>query len=453
MLTIDRTRLTALLAHEIRTFNEKNPRSKTLFERAKKSLPGGVPMPWMNRWASPYPLFIERAHGACVQDVDGHEYVDLCLGDTGALFGHSPEPVARAIAEQSSQGFSYMLPTEDAVWVGEELGRRFGLPYWQFAMTATDANRFAIKAARAVTGRTRIAVFNGCYHGSLDETLVSIQNGVMSPLASNMGPSVDPAETTRIVEFNDVESLEKVLVGGDIACLLCEPVLTNIGLVFPEAGFHEAARELTRKYGTMLIVDETHTICAGPGGATRELNLDPDMMTIGKPLSCGIPAAVYGMSENVGRKIENWAGAQGSFVTGIGGTLAGNAFSIHAMRASLEHVMTDEAYASMTRQAERLVNGVREIIGERELPWSVARLGARVEFRFYQREPRNASEATLHQDDELDQLFRLYFLNRGMMLTIFYNVALVSPATTAKDIDRYNAVFLEFVQALAGDLA
>jgi len=450
MLTVDRNRLSALLKAEIRTFIEKNPRSNALFNRAKASLPGGVPMPWMTQWASPFPLFIDRAHGAHIQDVDGHEYVDFCLGDTGALFGHSPGPIARAVTEQASQGYSCMLPTEDAVWVGEELARRFGLPYWQFAMTATDANRFAIKAARAVTGRTRIAVFNGCYHGSLDETLVSIQNGVMSPLPTNMGLGTDPAETSRIVEFNDVKSLENALAKDDIACLLCEPVLTNIGLVFPEPGFHEAVRDLTRKYGIMLIVDETHTICAGPGGATRELGLEPDMMTIGKPLSGGIPSAAYGLSEEVSQKINDWAGAQDSFVTGIGGTLAGNAFSIHAMRASLEHVMTDEAYASMTGQAERLVSGAQKTIEERGLPWGVARLGARVEYRFHQREPGNASEAALHEDRDLDRLFRLYFLNRGMMLTIFYNVALVSPETTAEDIDHHNAVFREFAEMLAG---
>ena len=450
MAAIDRDGLRLLLDAEIRCFNEENPRSKALYERAKSSLPGGVPMPWMTQWASPFPLFIDRAEGARVHDIDGHDYVDFCLGDTGALFGHSPAPIARAVAEQASRGYSYMLPTEDAVWVGEELGRRFGLPYWQFAMTATDANRFAIKAARAVTGRTRIAVFNGCYHGSLDETLVGMRNGVMSPFPTNMGLGVDPAETTRMVEFNDVESLETALAGGDVACLLCEPVLTNIGLVFPEPGFHAAIREQTRKYGTMLIVDETHTICAGPGGATRELALDPDMITLGKPLSGGIPSAVYGMSETVARKIADWSGTLDSFVTGIGGTLAGNAFSMHAMRASLEHVMTDDAYAVMTGRAARLVTGVRDIIAERGLPWSVARLGARVEYRFHRREPRNASEATLHEDGDLDRLFRLYFLNRGVMLTIFYNVDLVSPETTVEDIDRHNAVFREFAVALAG---
>lgn len=450
MPDVKRIKLGNLLETEIRVFEQNNPRSQALFKRAGESLPRGVPMPWMTEWASPFPLFIERAQGAHVQDVDGHEYVDYCLGDTGALFGHSPQPIAEALNDQASRGYSHMLPTEDAVWVGEELSRRFGLPYWQFAITATDANRFAIKIARALTGRSRIAVFNGCYHGSLDETLVGIENGVMRPFPSNIGLGIDPAQTTRIVEFNDLEGLENILAAGDIACLLCEPVLTNIGLVFPQPDFHKAVRSLTRKHGTLLVIDETHTICAGPGGATRELALEPDMITIGKPLSGGIPSAAYGLSEEVGQGLSDWLTAQDSFVTGIGGTLAGNAFSIRAMRASLEQVMTDEAYASMIGKAKRLQSSVQQTIDEFKLPWSVARLGARIEYRFYPGEPDNASEATRYGDRELDRLFRLFFLNRGIMLTIFYNVALVSPETSEQDLDRHSTVFQEFVQLMAG---
>ncbi len=445
-MIIDQTKIIRLLETEIQNFAAANPRSKLLFDRATESLAGGVPMPWMTEWASPFPLFIDCASGAHVRDVDGHDYVDFCLGDTGALFGHSPPAVANAVIEQATRGYSYMLPTEDAVWVGEELQRRFELPYWQFAMTATDANRFAIKVARAVTNRTLIAVFNGCYHGSLDETLVSLQDGGMQPLSTNMGIAVDPAQTTRIVEFNDLKALEVLLAEENIACLLCEPVLTNIGLVFPESGFHKAVRELTKKYGTLLIVDETHTICAGPGGATQELALEPDIITLGKPLSGGIPSAVYGFTEEVGKSISNWAADQDSFVTGVGGTLAGNAFSTRAMRANLEQVMTDQAFQIMTERAQGLVGGVESIIKAFALPWSVARLGARIEYRFYPQQPRNATEATQISNRELERLFRLFFLNRGLMLTIFYNVALISPETTVKDIDRHVEVFREFVE-------
>ena len=449
-MCIDRNKLNGLLASESEHFIQANPTSKALFERAGKTLPRGVPMPWMSEWASPFPLFIEHARGAHVRDVDGHDYVDFCLGDTGALFGHSPEPVAAAIADQASRGYSYMLPTEDAIRVGEALQQRFKLPYWQFAMTATDANRFAIKLARAVTGRSLIAVFDGGYHGSLDETLVHLHDGRMQPLATNIGPGVDPQLTTRVVDFNDLEGLEAVLKNEDIACLLCEPVLTNNGLVFPEPGFHSAVRELTEQYGTLLVVDETHTICAGPGGATEVLSLAPDLITIGKPLSGGIPSAVYGFSEAVGDRVNHWLANQESFVTGIGGTLSGNALSMRAMRTCLEQVMTEQNYQSMTTNAARLVKAVQTIIDEFKLPWGIARFGARIEYRFHPGIPRNAREATAHHDAELEKLFRLFFLNRGIMLTIFYNVALVAPDTTARDIDRHGEVFREFVERLVG---
>ena len=433
---------------EVDAFEVANPQSRVLFERACKTLPGGVPMPWMSEWASPFPLFIDHAQGACVQDVDGHSYVDFCLGDTGALFGHAPEVMAKAVADQANRGYSYMLPNEDAIYVAEALKARFNLPYWQFAMTATDANRFAIKLARAVTNRSRIAVFNGCYHGSLDETLVTLQQGELQPLSTNLGLGVNPAQTTAIVEFNDIDGLESVLAKQDIACLLCEPVLTNNGLVFPEPGFHATVRELTQKYGTLLIIDETHTICAGFGGATRELGLQPDLITIGKPVSGGIASAAYGFSEAVGQSIGNWIAMRDSFVTGIGGTLTGNALSMRAMRTCLEEVMTEANYASMIDKARCLQDGIAAIIEEFGLRWRVDRLGARIEYSFHPKQPKDATEATENNDKAFEQLFRLFFLNRGVMLTIFYNVALVSPETTVDDINRHKAVFREFAELL-----
>lgn len=441
-------RYAALLEAEQRRFSAANGRSLALFERAKHSLHNGVPMPWMTQWASPHPLFIEEAKGAHVRDVDGHDYIDFCLGDTGALFGHSPAPVVKALAAQAAGGMSFMLPTEDSIHVGEGLAARFGLPHWQFALSATDANRFAIKIARAVTGRRRVLLFNGCYHGSLDETLATLENGVMRPGAENMGPGIDPGETSRMVEFNDIAAVEAALAEGDIACVLCEPALTNVGLVFPQPGFHEALRAATRDHGALLIIDETHSICAGPGGGVREYGLQPDLITLGKPLAGGFPAAVYGYSAAVGAKIAAWLDGLDSFVTGIGGTLAGNALAMAAMRASLEEVMTEAAYDHMTTQAKRLEAGVAEIIAGHGLPWGVARLGARVEYRWSGGEPANATEARGGADPVLDRLFRLFFLNRGIMLTIFYNVALVSPETSAADIDRHNAVFAEFAQGI-----
>ena len=449
-MALDRRRLAALLKAEQREFTAANGASKAMFERAKRSLHNGVPMPWMTQWASPFPLFIEGGKGARVRDVDGHSYIDFCLGDTAALFGHSPAPVAKALIAQAGDGMTFMLPGEDAIHVGEALAARFGLPHWQFALSATDANRFAIKIARAVTGRRRVLLFNGCYHGSLDETLAILENGVMRPGPENMGPAIDPAETSRMVEFNDIAAVEAVLAEGDIACVLCEPVLTNVGLVFPRPGFHEALRAATREHGSLLIVDEAHSICAGPGGGVQAFGLEPDLITLGKPLAGGVPAAVYGYSAAVGERIAAWLDGIDGFVTGVGGTLAGNALAMAAMRASLDEVMTEAAYDHMTTQAMRLEVGVADIIETRGLSWGVARLGARVEYRWSTSEPANATEARGGADPELDRLFRLFFLNRGIMLTIFYNVALVSPETSAADIDRHIAVFAEFAEAIMG---
>ena len=262
---LDRQRLAALLAREQDRFSAAHPRSRELFERAQRSLLGGVPMNWMVRWAGSFPIFVREASGAHFTDVDGHRYLDLCLGDTGAMTGHAPKAVVEAVAAQARRGITFMLPTEDAVWVGEELSRRFGLPFWQTTLTATDANRFAIRLARHITGRPRILVFNWCYHGTVDETFITLKDGAAGPRSGNLGPPVDPATTTRVVEFNDVPALEAALAEGDVACVLAEPVMTNIGIVHPQPGFHEALREITRRTGTLLILDETHTISAGTG--------------------------------------------------------------------------------------------------------------------------------------------------------------------------------------------
>jgi glutamate-1-semialdehyde 2,1-aminomutase len=304
MGNVDRARLGALMARERATFEKRHPRSKELWQRARGSLLSGVPMNWMTRWPGAYPVFVQEAHGARFTDVDGNEFVDLCLGDTGAMTGHSPESSADAIAEQAHRGITLMLPTEDSIWVGEEMARRFGLPYWQFALTATDANRFVLRLARQITGRPKVLVYNWCYHGSVDETVATIRDdGSVGPRVGSVGPQVDPALTTKVIEFNDVDALERALEPGDVACVLAEPALTNIGIVLPEPGYHEALREITRRTGTLLVIDETHTICSGPGGYTRAHQLDPDLLTIGKPLASGVPAAAYGISEETAQRI------------------------------------------------------------------------------------------------------------------------------------------------------
>src|SRR5215211_6926069 len=357
---VDRERLRELLRAEEERFVEQHSRSRELFEQGRRSLLAGVPMPWMSEWAGAFPVFVDEAKGAHFTDVDGNAYVDFCLGDTGAMAGHSPPATAGAIAAQAARGITLMLPTEDSAWVGEELGRRFGLLYWQFALTATDANRFTIRLARAITGRPKVLVYAWCYHGTVDETFAIAVDGETRSRPDNVGPPVDLAETTRAIEWNDVDALDAALAGGDVACVL------------PEPGYHDALRALTREHGTLLAIDETHTICAGPGGYTRAHDLEPDFVTLGKPIAGGVPAAAYGMSAQVADRIVDYLGTlEASDVGGIGGTLSGNALSLAATRATMERVLTAEAFERMIALGARFEAGVTDAIAAHGAPWHV----------------------------------------------------------------------------------
>jgi glutamate-1-semialdehyde 2,1-aminomutase len=437
-----------LLERELERFEREHPRSAELARRASSSLLAGVPMHWMVRWPGAYPVFAEEAWGARFRDVDRIEYVDFCLGDTGAMTGHSPEPVVRAVAEQAARGITLMLPSEEALWVGEELARRFGLPRWQFALTATDANRFAIRLARHITARPKVLVFNWCYHGTVDESFGALDGERVVEREGNLGPPVPLDETTRVVEWNDAEALRRELGHGDVACVLAEPALTNIGIVPPQPGFHDALRELTRATETLLIIDETHTLCSGPGGYTRAHGLEPDLLTVGKAIGSGIPSAAYGFSAEVADRVEAAIGREESDVGGVGGTLAANVLSLAAVRATLEHVLTDEAFAHMIALGERFEEGVQSAIDGHSLPWHVTRLGCRVEYLFRPERPVTGSDAAAGGDHLLDRLIHLYALNRGVLLTPFHNMALMSPATTEEDVALHTEVFGE----LAGEL-
>ena len=435
MATVNRVNVARIIERELKQFERDHAASRKLFERAKAHLLAGVLMNWMVRWAGTFPIFVREARGTHVTDVDGHRYLDLCLGDTCAMFGHSPKTVVDVAARQMRHGITTMLPTEDALWVGEELARRFRLPYWQIAMTATDANRFAIRLARDVTRRSKILVYNGCYHGTVDEALIDLVDGHVLPRHGNIGPPVDPSVTTKAIEFNDVEALERALAPRDVACVLAEPAMTNRGIILPEPGYHEALREVTRRTGTLLIIDETHTICCGPGGYTAAHGLAPDMVTLGKPIATGIPAAAYGISHDVADRIIQKVKAESTDESGIGGTLSGNALALAAMRATLQHVITQAAFDVMLPLAERFERGVADVIREHGLPWHVVRLGVRIEYRFQPNVPRNGAEAG--KDSELDRLVHLYMLNRGILLTPFHNMALISPSMTPRDVDRH----------------
>jgi glutamate-1-semialdehyde 2,1-aminomutase len=449
---IDRGRLARLIDRERHAYRERNPRSLAAYQSARH-LFGRVPMTWMNKSAGGFPLYLSRAKGAHVEDIDGHDLTDFCLGDTGAMAGHSPEATVEAVQRRYAElgGATAMMPTEDAAWVGAELARRFGLPYWSFSLTATDANRWAIRLARAVTGRPKILFHNYCYHGSVDESLIVIgPDGDGMSREGNVGAPCEVTATSRVVEYNDLEGLERQLAHGDVAAVLMEPALTNIGIVLPADGYLSGARELTRKYGSLLINDETHTFSAGPGGCTRAWGLSPDMLTIGKAIAGGIPTGAYGLSEELAKKISGRQDLDLIDVGGVGGTLAGNALSVAAMRATLERVLTDHAFVAMADLSARFAAGVQTIIDRYELHWSISRLGARSEYRFSSPPPANGGESNAASDPELDDYLHVYLANRDVLMTPFHNMALMCPATTEADVERHEKAFESGVAELVG---
>jgi glutamate-1-semialdehyde aminotransferase len=434
-----------MLDAELERFRALHPRCAALHERARGSLFGGVPMPWMMLWAGGYPVAVAEASGSRVTCVDGVEFVDLCLGDTGAMAGHSPAPVLAAL--QAPRGITTMLPTEDAAWVGEELTRRFGLPRWLFTLTATDANRTALRIARMLTGRPRVLVYSYCYHGSVDEAFAVGEGGATVSRAGNVGPPVDVAQTTTAIEFNDLEALERALATREIACVLAEPAMTNMGIVLPDDDYHAALRSLCDEHGTLLIIDETHTFSAGPGGCTRAWGLEPDLLTIGKAIGGGVPCGALGLSADVEARMLAAVEADYEDTGGVGGTLAGNALSLAAMRATLGSVLTDDAWEHTIGLATRFAEGVRTAIGDR--PWNVTQLGCRAEYRFEATPARNGTQAHQASNPGLERYLHLYALNRGVLLTPFHNMALMAPTTTAADVDRHTEVFSDAVSTLA----
>jgi glutamate-1-semialdehyde 2,1-aminomutase len=443
-------RVAAVHAAERERFAQEHRRSRELFQRARASLVGGVPMTWMAKWAGGHPVYAASAHGARIEDVDGNVYVDFSLGDTAAMAGHSPAPTVAAVQRRLGElgGATLMLPTEDAAWVGEELTRRFGVARWSFALTATDANRWALRLCREVTRRPYVLVFNYCYHGSVDETFVTLDGARPRSRAGNVGPAVDPTQTTRVCEFNDLGAVERLLADGQVACVLAEPALTNIGIVLPGPGFHDDLRAACDRTGTLLIIDETHTISAGAGGCTAAWGLRPDVVTIGKAIAGGIPIGAYGLSAELGARVDALDDADLIDVGGVGGTLAGNALSLAAARATLDQVLTADAFDAMIALCDRFVAGVRGVLADRAVPWSIVQLGARAELAFTPDPPRSGGASAALHDAELEDALHLFLLNRGVMITPFHNLAPMPPAKTSADVDRHTEVFAEAVAAL-----
>lgn len=431
--------LAELRARENAVFNERTKKSRQIFEKAHENLLNGVPMPWMGDWGTEHPVFLKRAKDNRCWDVDGNEYIDFCLGDTGAMFGHSPDATAAKVAEQVWNGITTMMPTPDCLDIGRELAERFGLPTWQVAMTATEANRYTIRNARALTGRPKVMVMQECYHGSLDETLPHIdENGRLALRTTyDSNPGLPKDQLTRVVEFNDLEAAERELSQRDCAAVLLEPVMTNCGMVLPEEGYLEGLRDLCTKYGSYLIIDETHTFSNGYGGYTRVYGLKPDFITLGKSIAGGIPVAVYGFTAEITEKInETYGNAGVSDPMGIGGTLAANQFVIAAMKETLEKVATKEAFDKMFRGQERLSDGLENVLKKHGVPWSLTRSGARCELQFMPDMPRSGTEAKNNFDWQLMYYTHLYLSNRGIIITPFHNMMLISPVTPDEDIDR-----------------
>ena len=439
---IDRKLLAALRAKEDARFLEQHPVSGKMFAEAKGVMPGGVPMSWMAKWPGAYPVFVKEAKGAHFSDVDGNSYIDFCLGDTGSMTGHSPDATVAAIREQAGRGITAMLPTADAAIVSSELSRRFGLPLWQFTVSATDANRHVLRYCRLITGKSKIIVIDRCYHGSVDETFATLDDaGHTVAREGNLGAPVALDQTTRVVEFNDLAAMEAALAKGDVAAILMEPAMTNVGIVLPEEGYLYSVEKLAKKYGALLIIDETHTISVGAGGMTADLGLKPDFLTIGKAIGGGIPTGTFGMTREVAASIAAKVELEIIDTGGIGGTLAGNALSLASMRATLTQVLTEENFARMIELGTRWSDGVDAAIKEFNLPWTCNRLGARGEYLFANSAPRTGREASDAGDFELEQYIHLRMLNDGFLITPFHNMALMSPATTAADIDAHTVAF------------
>ncbi len=426
----------AMLGREEKLYVQRNPKSFALSVSASQHWLRGVPMHWMVDWGLAFPLFVDKAQGCTLTDADNHQYTDFCLGDTGAMFGHAPKVLADVLASEAHNGFTTMLPSSDAVEVGALLEDRFGLPFWQVTATASDANRAVLRWARAITGRNKILVFNHCYHGCVDDTFVTADDGKVVMVDGLIGEPRDLTAFTKVVEFNDVAALEAALREGDVACVLAEPVMTNVGMVLPDEGFLEKLRALTIETSTLLIFDETHTLSSGPGGYAKPHGLKPDGLVFGKPIAGGIPAAVYGFSAEVASRIQKYLAKRGDGRSGIGTTLSGSRIQMALIKTVLKEFMTEETFAALIVLARRLERGIADVIIKYEVPWHVTRVGARVEFMCVEAPPRCGREASKVIHQPIDAAVHHYLLNRGIVITPFHNMMLICPATTEAQIDN-----------------
>jgi glutamate-1-semialdehyde 2,1-aminomutase len=445
---IAKDRLEKLAQREAKRYAAARPKAKAALAKGADAYLGGVPLHWMTDWPMPHLPLVARAKGARLTDIDGYEIDDFCLGDTGSMFGHSPAPVAKAIRHQATRGLTYMLPTEDALEAGRLLQEVFGPFRWQIATTATDANRFAIRVARAITRRPKILVFNGCYHGTVDDVMVELSGGKTQNRQGLMGQVAELTLGATAVEFNDLAAVEAALKTGEIAAILTEPVMTNSCMVLPDAGFHDGLRLLSRRYGALLIIDETHTISSGLGGYTAVHSLSPDMFVVGKCVAGGMPTAVWGMTDEIAQRYEEANAARPSGHSGMGTTLSANPMQFACLKATLGEVMTAKNYTHMEKLAERLAHGLSTAINRVNAPWHVVRVGARVEFICAPGPLRNGTEAGHAHQAQVEAALHTALLNRGSLIAPFHNMMLISPATKKRQVDRLIMAFNDVLTEL-----
>jgi len=416
-------------------------------------------MAWMSELYTHPPIFVDAGHGGTFTDIDGNTYIDFNLADTSMFTGYGVEAISEVVAKRVKDGSQFLLPTQDAVEVATRLAARFGLPFWQFTLSATQANVEAIRTARALTGRDAVLMFDGKYHGHADELLAVRDKGEVVP--EGRGVLRDATRHVRLVPYNDLDAVSRELARGDIACVVAEAAITNAGVILPAEGFHAGLRRLTSDAGTLLVIDETHTLVAGPGGLTARWGLQPDLLVVGKSVSGGISLGAYGMTERVAAVLDDPDAASGeSVATGdtlfgnalsrvaTGGTLFGNELSLAAARVTLEQVLTDQGYAHAAALGGKLADGIEATAAANGFDWRAHRLYNRSGYTHGPYLPSNAADARDSFDAELFNIQRIYMANRGIWEAIDSAGPAAGIQTTAEHVDHYLEVLNDFLGEL-----
>jgi glutamate-1-semialdehyde 2,1-aminomutase len=451
---LDPAMIADLEATEFARFVADRPRSIALTEEARLLMPRGVPMSWMDDLYEHPPMWVSHGSGSSFTDVDGNTYVDMYVADMSAFCGHAPPAVVEAVARRMALGNQFLLAQEDAIPLAAHLAERYGMPKWQFTLSATQANTEVIRAARRATDREVVLLFDGKYHGHGDATLVVLEDGRVASEYDGLPASIQGQ--ARVISFNDIPSLERALAPRDVALVLAEPAMTNAGFIPPVDGFHDHLRQLTREAGTLLAIDETHSLVCSYAGLARLWDLDPDFFTIGKSIAAGVPLGAYGMTDEMASTIsppERPNVVSGAIVTEVatGGTLFANPLSLAAGRAALTHVLTKEAFERTAQLGAQMAEGLRSSIARRGMPWSVVQLGGHACYFFAPEPPVDGASSRLADDPDLRALIRVFMANRGVWESGWWLGPTVSVAHSEQDVRTYVGVFDAFLEAAGAD--